>query len=534
MERRIAAPVRWLHGAGFPVVLALAGCGTAWNEEPEPYGGNGGGGPSSPPEFGPLLTADCAALGVDLGRVGGDVGDVGDEGCCGCLCANSRWSCGEETCTDADGQVRELAAEAGYIEVPGGEYTSLGAVRVSPTQRVFYSFHPADDAPEERPLAVFFNGGPGAATTAGLLAMNTAPFTLDPAHTGDVDIIENEHSFTRAYNVLYIDAPGTGFSYTLPLDSGEAPPDVLDMDRDAGVFNHVLLFFLRHHEALADGPVILVGESYGTIRAVQMVRQLLTPESLLDDGSAYGDAALYCTLQAHFVERGLLSASQPASSELDVTDLAEQFGYLTLVQHYLLGTQQKRYSVFAMDACQPEGAPHQCDESTEYMEALDAELVRRLLVPDNLERMLGTNPASIAWLEPGQRSPAYAVTGESDVYVSWRRLERAEDTRHYWELDSLVEFVRLLPYLKKVLLTAAERDLVVDAHSLVRFVSEHLTVSEHPDLPRGAERPGVVSLELSGGVVSELRMPRYENAGHMVTLRAPGEFYDDVRAWMEL
>jgi len=498
------------------VALALGACGGETGTEGPPGTGDG-----------PLLTADCSALGVDVET------PAGGEACCGCLCASPRWSCTADTCTDADGQVEGLAAEAGYIEVPGGEYTTMGEVRLSPTQRVFYSFQPADESPEQRPLAVFFNGGPGASTTSGLMVLNTGPLTLDPAHTGDGEITENEHSFSRAYNLLYVDAPGTGFSYAQPLANGDTPPHLFDMDREAGVFNHVLLFFLRHHAALANNEVLLVGESYGATRAVQMARQLHNPESLLEADSPYGDAALYCALQAHFASRGLLDASEPATSELDVTDIASQFGHLVLIQHYLLGFLQPQHSVFDTSACVADPAPYQCDEPLGYSEALDAELVRRLLTPEHLELMLGTDPTTIAWLDPALRSPAYAVAGESDVYVSLRSFEDAVGYRNRHGTDTLVEFAGMLPYLKKVLLTAAKRDLVVDAHSIVRmFEDGGLATEEHDDLPEGSPRPGLVSVDLGEGRVAQLRMPQYETAGHMVTLRAPGELFDDVVEWM--
>lgn len=518
------------------VALPLAACGgkTGSSDLGDASGGSVGAGgdantdiPLPGPRLGPLLTADCSALGFPA-DAGADRGD-----CCGCLCASQRWSCSQDTCLDADGQVQELKAEAGYIEVPGGKYSTMGEVRLSPTQRVFYSFQPADDSPEQRPLAVFFNGGPGAATTSALMALNTGPLTLDPERTGDADIAESEHSFSRAYNLLYVDAPGTGFSYALPLANGDTPPHLLDMDQDAGVVNHVLLFFLRHHAALAGNEIILIGESYGATRAVQMVRQLLNPESLLEADSPYGDAALYCALQAHFARRGLLNASEPAKSELDVAGIALQFGHLVLIQHYLLGTLQSSRSVFDSSACVPDPAPYQCDEPLGYTEALDAELVRRLLAPDNLERMLGTDPTTIAWLDPALRSPVYAVPGESDVYVSFRPFDDYVGYRHRNGPDSLVEFLGLLPYLRKVLITVAPRDLVIDSYSLIRLTKEfNLPTEEQADLPLGSPRPGLVSLDIGEGLVGQLRMPHYEAAGHMVTLRAPGEFFDDVVEWV--
>ncbi|WP_437809077.1 S10 family serine carboxypeptidase-like protein [Sorangium sp. So ce1078] len=80
---------------------------------------------------------------------------------------------------------------------------------------MFYSFLPAEERPDRAPLLVFFNGGPGAATTSALLPYGTGPHTLDPAaHAGGAPV-ENDASCTRFANLLYVDARSTGFSYDL-------------------------------------------------------------------------------------------------------------------------------------------------------------------------------------------------------------------------------------------------------------------------------------------------------------------------------
>ena len=68
-----------------------------------------------------------------------------------------------DTCLDAEGRALGLAAEAGFFELEGEGYVSEGeADRNSPRHRIWYAFQPADETPEEKPLAVLFNGGPGA------------------------------------------------------------------------------------------------------------------------------------------------------------------------------------------------------------------------------------------------------------------------------------------------------------------------------------------------------------------------------------
>jgi carboxypeptidase C (cathepsin A) len=105
----------------------------------------------------------------------------------------------------------EVPAEAGYIEVP--PQVSGAADRA----RMFYAFRPADAHPERAPLLVFFDGGPGTATSGLLLPFGTGPKTLrvDDLGAGPVD---NPASFTRFANLLYLDERDTGFSYELGED----------------------------------------------------------------------------------------------------------------------------------------------------------------------------------------------------------------------------------------------------------------------------------------------------------------------------
>jgi carboxypeptidase C (cathepsin A) len=165
----------------------------------------------------------------------------------------------------APSPVPRLVAESGFFDVPA----QPTAVR-SPA-RLFYVFHPADDAPAEKPLALFFNGGPGMATSQGLLAYGTAPFTLnaDDSDAGAVPA-PNPASWTSFANLLYVDMRASGFSYGLggaaaAEDGGGLDP--FSPAEDAADFVRALLSFYSGHPQLEANPVIVVGESYGGVRA---------------------------------------------------------------------------------------------------------------------------------------------------------------------------------------------------------------------------------------------------------------------------
>src|SRR5262245_14597516 len=109
-----------------------------------------------------------------------------------------------------------MSDEAGFVEIEPVTYAihhdGTRTEMTSGRARLFYAFQAADDRPEERPLAVIFNGGPGAATGI-LFGFSTARQTLDPARSGGALVGPNAASWTRFANLLYVDARGTGFSY---------------------------------------------------------------------------------------------------------------------------------------------------------------------------------------------------------------------------------------------------------------------------------------------------------------------------------
>ncbi len=106
-----------------------------------------------------------------------------------------------------------LVDEAGFIEIEPVGMSEW-------TQRLWYVFQAADQDAESKPLVVFFNGGPGS-TTEILLGFNTAKRTVDQARTNGAAVAVNPASWSRFANLLYLDAPNTGFSYALPGDASK-------------------------------------------------------------------------------------------------------------------------------------------------------------------------------------------------------------------------------------------------------------------------------------------------------------------------
>jgi len=493
-----------------------------------------------------------AGVGGTPSGSGGSGGGTSEPTCCGCLCADARWSCAEDNCLDADGHISDLGEEAGFFEIPGGDYVSDGYPRTSPTHRLFYTFHPAQVG-ESAPLALFFNGGPGA-STATLMAANTAPLTLDPHVTGiGTDAVPNPLGWDRGMHTLHIDAPGTGFSYALPLLDGRLPPVGIDIDRDAAIFVRFLLEFLKRHPQLLCNDIILVGESYGGTRATLMLQHLLHSTRLSNTTALYVDPDLAQLIAAH------AQSTMQCSDSGQPIALEQQFATQVLIQPVVMGDVQWSRNSFNTSVCAVTGYdPYQCDRPRGYMDVVWNYFVERLTTTQTLQAFLGVDPTTIDWFLPASRTLAYGrrpgdalaptdlnetlgVLPGTDVYhidfnplagqAYWQSEPTSPNAPSRWWTDTrlaaqFLENIRTV----KTLITQAPFDMVVDSSAIVRGLASVSSVVQQVSWVNDStsERPQWARVNFINGQQVFLRMPVYPAAGHPVTLFNSGELFDDA------
>ncbi|MGH7293377.1 MAG: S10 family peptidase, partial [Polyangiaceae bacterium] len=130
--------------------------------------------------------------------------------------------------------------------------------------------------PESRPITFLFNGGPGSATvwlhmgafgpkrvrTPGDQHLPAAPYA----------VVDNGESLLDASDLVFIDAPGAGFSRIAGPDKEKA---FYGVDPDAYAFASFITAFLGKYGRW-NSPKYLFGESYGTTRAAVLVNELET------------------------------------------------------------------------------------------------------------------------------------------------------------------------------------------------------------------------------------------------------------------
>ncbi|MBK9260338.1 MAG: hypothetical protein IPM54_10930 [Polyangiaceae bacterium] len=334
--------------------------------------------------------------------------------------------------------------------------------RSVPPQRLFYAFQPADESPEDKRLAVFWNGGPGAASEV-LLALGTGRSSIDPAWNGGSIVGPNPARFTAFANTLYIDARGAGFSYGLLDDPSDAAARANEFALrnhnawlDAADFVRVLLRFFATHPTLERSRVAFVGESYGGTRASIVLHLLMHPDMYGDGSAPYEDNALSNEIRTHLEVTG--AAEKGAA--VDPARVAEQFGTQVLLQPRLT-EHQATYTGILLEApgsvmddialetgvpfvrCSDKPPP--CDAYRNALDHLDAvgrdmydmerpsgymfgrfdDLTDRMVLPDVLGKCLGVDPKRIEGLSAASRKGAFRVVNAANAspHRSMRRLE---------------------------------------------------------------------------------------------------------------
>jgi carboxypeptidase C (cathepsin A) len=142
------------------------------------------------------------------------------------------------------------------------------------TSRMFYVAYFKKDAPAGRPVTFIYNGGPGSAT----MWLHMGSFgpkrvvTTDAQHDegAPYKIVNNDYSLLDVSDVVFIDAPGTGFSRIMGKDKEKA---FWGVDQDAHAFERFIRRFLTKYNRW-NSPKYLFGESYGTPRSAVLSADL--------------------------------------------------------------------------------------------------------------------------------------------------------------------------------------------------------------------------------------------------------------------
>ena len=163
----------------------------------------------------------------------------------------------------------------GKLLADSGEKAAEKIEDAAPTARIFYTaYFKKGASSENRPVTFLYNGGPGSST----MWLHMGSFgprrvvTTDTEHDAAAPyrIVNNDYSLLDVSDLVFIDAPGAGFSRIF----GKGKEDAFwGLDQDAHAFERFIRRFLTKYERW-NSPKYLFGESYGTPRSAVLSSEL--------------------------------------------------------------------------------------------------------------------------------------------------------------------------------------------------------------------------------------------------------------------
>ncbi len=476
-----------------------------------------------------------------------------------------------------ESDLAEPKADAGFIDIDATDYVASfegSATQTAQATRLFYSFVPANDHAKERPVFVFFNGGPGH-TSMLLASFGTGKRTF----SGDAPSAPstlNAASFSRFGNLIYIDSRQAGFSYGVtahPDQASERTAGFAAANFNAAIdgadFTRALLRILKRQPAVRNNPVVIVGESYGGTRASVMLDLLLRPDRSSPQNESLVDATLSTEIHEHY------AAVFPGFEEAKLLpeQRAKQFGWQVMIQPWLGGTLQRdeqnavRDRVYARMTAASGLSRTQLDNNCHYhvlkpetwCDDVDLATTRFSTTPSEFQSYFSVALDQVPLLKASERGGAYRIGAGSapqDPSAMLSLLGPLATWDQYFSLAASSSFSAngspyyLYPFARNVhyvetLITNAQWDLVVMSEAIVTMLS-HVTnpngagsltsVSYEgaADLEHPTER---VHLHFSAGPSSPeldrvVRFPRFSDSGHMVTVSEPAKFASEVQTFL--
>ena len=164
---------------------------------------------------------------------------------------------------------------------PEGGKDAIGTAGGPPVASMFYVAyfkHGADL--RTRPITFLYNGGPGSSTVwlhmgafgpVRIVTRNDTHTPAAPYHT-----VDNSYSLLDASDLVFIDAPGTGFSR---IEGKNKEKAFWGVDQDVQAFANFITQFLSQYDRW-NSPKYLFGESYGTPRSAALINVLETDRNI--------------------------------------------------------------------------------------------------------------------------------------------------------------------------------------------------------------------------------------------------------------
>ncbi len=165
------------------------------------------------------------------------------------------------------GKTLKYTATAGTLLIRDEEDKPYGSI--------FYVAYTLDGAEAQaRPVSFLYNGGPGSATLwLHMGSFSPARIVTDspnPTAGPPFKLVANEYSLLDKTDMVFIDAPLTGYSRAVGKATAK---DFAGVDQDLHAFDRFIERYLNLNQRW-NSPKFLIGESYGTTRSAALADML--------------------------------------------------------------------------------------------------------------------------------------------------------------------------------------------------------------------------------------------------------------------
>jgi carboxypeptidase C (cathepsin A) len=164
--------------------------------------------------------------------------------------------------------------------LPKDERTGPAPPQPPEASMSYVAYFKGDSEDDKRPITFLYNGGPGSSTVwlhmgaFGPKRVITADGKHSPA--APYRVVDNDYSLIETSDLVFVDAPGTGFGHLRGADKEKA---FFGVDEDAHAFANFIVEFLSRHQRW-NSPKYLFGESYGTTRSAALANILQSEKSV--------------------------------------------------------------------------------------------------------------------------------------------------------------------------------------------------------------------------------------------------------------
>jgi len=189
------------------------------------------------------------------------------------------------------GKTLKYTATAGTLLIHDEEDKAYGSI--------FYVAYTLDGADAgTRPVSFLYNGGPGSATLwlhmGSFSPVRIVTDSPNPTAGPPFKLVPNEYSLLDKTDLVFIDAPLTGYSRAVGKGTAK---DFAGVDQDLHAFDRFIQRYLNANQRW-NSPKFLIGESYGTTRSAALA------DMLANDGVQLNGVVLISSILNYNIRAG--------------------------------------------------------------------------------------------------------------------------------------------------------------------------------------------------------------------------------------